>query len=232
MYNVFETPIFGILLTILAFNMGVNLSKKLKSSLVNPLLMAVALIIVCLVVFNIPLKQYQIGGNVLTYFLSPLTIVLAIPMYRQWNHIKQNLIPIMIGICSGIFIGTVLTYCLGRLLSVEDDLLLSIIPKSITTPMAISLSNLINGTPSVTTIFVVITGVMGAIMAPIVFRLYPTKNKIAKGVGIGAAAHAIGTTKAMEMGETEGASSSASIGLTGTLAIILIPIILDFLMSA
>lgn len=229
MYSVFETPIFGIVLTILAFDWGIKLSKKFKLSFLHPLLLAVVIIIGTLLILNIPLNEYQIGGKVITYFLSPLTIILALPLYRQIHHIKRNFIPIMTGIFVGLMSGTLITIVMGYLLGISNELILSIVPKSITTPMALSLTDMIGGTQSVTTIFVVITGVTGAIIAPFIYKMYPTKNEVAKGVGIGAAAHAIGTSKAMEIGETEGATSSAAIGLTGLLAIFIIPIVLDVL---
>ncbi|MGL4335542.1 MAG: LrgB family protein [Turicibacter sp.] len=231
MYNVLNTPILGVVMTIIAFDMGLLIAKKTKISFLHPLLIAVAFIISLLLLFNISLEQYQLGGQVITYFLSPLTIILALPLYRQIHHIKKNFIPIMIGITVGLVVGTILTILLGHAFKMNESLILSIVPKSITTPMALSLTEMIGGNQSVTTIFVVLTGIFGAIISPIVYKYYPTSNAVAKGVGIGAAAHAVGTSKAMEMGETEGATSSASIGLTGILAIFLVPVILELLIG-
>ena len=227
MYNLFETPIFGIVLTVVAFDIGIKTSKHFKISILHPLLLAVILIIATLSIFDLSLQNYQIGGSVLTYLLSPLTVVLALPMYRQLHHIKANFIPIIIGIIVGLSTSTVLTLLLGQLFNLSTDLLISIVPKSITTPIALSLTSMIGGIEAITTIFVILTGIIGAIISPLVYRYYKLDNKIAKGVGIGASTHAIGTSRAMEMGETEGATSSASIGLTGLIAIFLIPFLLN-----
>ena len=229
MYSIIETPILGIILTILAFDLGLKLSKRINISLFHPLLIAVCLIIIVLTVCQIPLANYQIGGSVITYFLSPLTVVLALPLYRQLHHIKKNFFPIIGGITIGLLTGAFLTTLLGSLFNISNELLISIVPKSITTPIALSLTDMLGGIDAITTIFVVISGVLGAIISPIVYRYYQLDNSVAKGVGIGASSHAVGTSKAMEMGETEGATSSASIGLTGLIAILIIPAFLELL---
>lgn len=223
------SPAFGILLTIFAYQIGSFIRKKTKSDLANPLLLALVVIIGTLTIFNIPYETYKKGGDGIHFFLSPLTVALGVMLYRQRKTITTYFWSLLIGITSGVAISFFTIYGLGKLFKMPDDLLISLFPKSITTPMALSLSEILGGTPSLTVIMVIVTGISGAFMALLVMKLFKRVGPIATGVGIGTAAHAVGTSKALEIGEKEGALSSAAIGLAGLITVVLVPILYRFI---
>lgn len=220
-----SSPSFGILLTIIAFQIGLIIKKKTNSDLANPLLIAMILIIVFLSLTGISYTQYMIGGNIIHYFLSPLTVALGHMLYRQRAIIKKYFLSLILGICSGVVTSFFILKLLGELCHLPKELVYSLYPKSITTPMAISLSEIIGGMPSITVVMVVVTGITGAFAAPYMVKLFPFLNPIARGIGIGTASHAVGTSKALEMGETEGALSGTAIGLCGILTVLMVPLL-------
>lgn len=229
MYNVIETPIFGLVLTVIFFNIGVYLQKKTKNPILNPLLIAIIGIIIFLCITKIPYENYKIGADVINYLLGPITIVLALPLYKQMELLKKYVLEIFIGISCGVIVSFISIMIIGSVMNANADIINSLIPKSITTPMGISLASTINGIESVTVVSIILTGILGAIVAPTVFKIGKIKNPIAKGIALGTSAHALGTSKAIEMGEVEGAMSGLSIGISGLLTVILIPIILNFI---
>ena len=214
MYNVFDTEIFGVILTILFFNIGIYIQKKTNKPIFNPLLIAILGIILFLSITKIPYESYKLGGDRINFFLGPVTIVLAVPLYKQFDLFKKYLLEILIGISCGV---------------VDVDIINSLIPKSITTPMGISLTKTLNGVEAITVVSIILTGILGAIISPIVFKIGKINNPVAKGIALGTSAHALGTTKALEMGEVEGAMSGLSIGISGIITVILIPIIINFM---
>ena len=229
MYNVLNTPIFGIVLTVLFFNISVYIQKKTKNPAFNPLLISILAIIVCLNIFKIPYENYKIGADAINYFLGPITIVLAVPLYRQFELLKKYKFEIFIGISCGVIVSFISIIIIGKLFNASTDIINSLIPKSITSPMGISLSNTINGIQSVTVVCIILTGILGAIIAPTVFKFGKITNPIAKGVALGTSAHALGTSKAIEMGEVEGAMSGLSIGISGLITVIIVPILIKFI---
>lgn len=229
MYNVLNTPIFGIVLTVLFFNIAVYIQKKTKNPAFNPLLISILGIIVCLNIFKIPYENYKIGGNAINYFLGPITIVLAVPLYRQFELLKKYKLEILIGISCGVIVSFISIVSIGKLFNTSTGIINSLIPKSITSPMGISLANTINGIQAVTVVCIILTGILGAIIAPTVFKLGKITNPIAKGVALGTSAHALGTSKAIEMGEVEGAMSGLSIGISGLITVIIVPILIKFI---
>ena len=224
-----DTPLFGILLTLVAFEIGVLVSRKWKYAILNPILIANVLIVGFLLSTGISLESYNIGGNYISLFLSPATVILAVPLYKQISKLKNYWKPILAGIAIGSLtsIACVIFFC--KLLGLSHTLMLSILPKSITIPMGSVVSAQIGGIPSVTIIAITVTGITGAVTAPIVCKFFRIKNSVAQGVAIGTASHALGTTKAMEMGEVQGAMSSLSIGLAGLFTAIVAPVILKLL---
>lgn len=229
MYNVLNTPIFGIVLTVLFFNIAVYIQKKTKNPAFNPLLISILGIIVCLNIFKIPYENYKIGGDAINYFLGPITIVLAVPLYRQFELLKKYKLEILIGISCGVIVSFISIVSIGKLFNTSTEIINSLIPKSITSPMGISLANTINGIQAVTVVCIILTGILGAIIAPTVFKLGKITNPIAKGVALGTSAHALGTSKAIEMGEVEGAMSGLSIGISGLITVIIVPILIKFI---
>ena len=229
MYNVFDTEIFGVILTILFFNIGIYIQKKTNKPIFNPLLIAILGIILFLSITKIPYESYKLGGDRINFFLSPVTIVLAVPLYKQFDLFKKYLLEILIGISCGVVVSFISVKLIGHFTNADVDIINSLIPKSITTPMGISLTKTLNGVEAITVVSIILTGILGAIISPIVFKIGKINNPVAKGIALGTSAHALGTTKALEMGEVEGAMSGLSIGISGIITVILIPIIINFM---
>ena len=229
MYNVFDTEIFGIILTILFFNIGIYIQKKTNKPIFNPLLIAILGIILFLSITRIPYESYKLGGDRINFFLSPVTIVLAVPLYKQFDLFKKYLLEILICISCGVVVSFISIKLIGHFTNADVDIINSLIPKSITTPMGISLTKTLNGVEAITVVSIILTGILGAIISPIVFKIGKINNPVAKGIALGTSAHALGTTKALEMGEVEGAMSGLSIGISGIITVILIPIIINFM---
>ncbi|CAH2214054.1 LrgB family protein [Tepidibacter aestuarii] len=224
-----DNPIFGILITIIAFEISVFINKKTKLPILNPVFISMIIIISFLLVLNIDFDSYNKGGSYITFFLTPATVILAVPLYKQFDLLKKNLLPILIGVFIGCLTSISSIIFLSKYLNVNTQIGLSLIPKSITTPIGIEVSNQIGGIPSITIICIIITGVIGAVLGPSVCKFFKIKDKIAIGVSIGTSSHALGTTKAMELGETEGAMSSLSIGIAGIITVLLTPILIKFI---
>ncbi len=222
-YSITETPAFGILITIAAYALGLFIKDKTKSVLANPILIATALIVLFLIVFKIPYENYKIGGDGIHYFLGPMTVALGLMLYRQREIIKANFLSLIIGITSGVLTSFFTILLFGKWLNLDTVMIQSLFPKSITTPMALSLVEINGGNPVITIGMVIITGITGALLAPLFVKWFPSFSSIAIGVGIGTAAHGVGTSRAIELGETEGALSSTAIGLAGLITIIVVP---------
>lgn len=221
-----NTPIFGILLTLIAYLIGITLYKKLPFPIFNPILVALVIIIPFLLLFHIPLESYRIGGNMISFFLGPATVLLAVPLYKQIKLLKKHFLPIILGIVSGVLTTTLTCFFLGKALGLNMEVIKSSLSKSVTTPIAIAVSSQSGGIPSITITMVTITGITGAIIAPIVCKFFKIKNSVARGIAIGTASHAVGTSKALEMGEEEGAMSSLAIGVAGLITVFIVPILL------
>ncbi|MEF9991387.1 MAG: LrgB family protein [Romboutsia sp.] len=229
MYNILDTPIFGIIVTILFFNIGLYLHKKTKNPLVNPLLVSMVGIIVFLNISKIPYESYKVGADNINFLLGPVTIILAVPLYKQFGLFKKYIKEILIGISCGVAVSFISIIIIGNLTNANIEIINSLIPKSITTPMGIYLTKSINGIEAITVVSIILTGILGAIIAPVVFKIGKIKHPIAKGIALGTSAHALGTTKALELGEVEGAMSGLSIGISGIITVILIPIIINMI---
>ncbi len=222
-------PLFGVMLTLVSFEIGKKIYQRCRVALFNPMLIAVILIITTLLLFDIPVASYEKGGDILSFFLGPVTVVLAFPLYRQLSLLKENLFPILIGIFVGVITAIVSVLFLGKLMGLDDIVLLSMAPKSITTPIGIELSKSVGGIQAITILGIVVTGITGAIVAPFLCDIFRIRNKVARGVAIGVSSHAVGTSKAIEMGEVEGAMSGLAISLAGVITIVVLPILLKVL---
>ncbi|PYG88768.1 putative murein hydrolase (TIGR00659 family) [Ruminiclostridium sufflavum DSM 19573] len=220
MKDIVAAPIFALLISILAYEIGIFINKKTKIAFFNPLMIAIALVIGVLLLLDIPLEDYKSGGDFISLFLTPATVILAVPLYRNINSLKKDYIAILGGVAAGCVTAVFSIWGLAKVFGLPKDLLASLIPKSITTPLGIELSNQIGGIPSVTVAAIIITGIVGAVFAQWILRVCGITDKTAKGIAIGTSAHALGTTKAVELGETEGAMSGLAIGLAGLVTVI------------
>jgi predicted murein hydrolase (TIGR00659 family) len=221
--------LFGIILSLISFEIGLFIYKKTKSPIFNPLLIAIILVIAFLLVFNIDYETYNRGGQFINMFLGPATVALAVPLYKKINLLKKYFLPIFIGIFVGSCISILSIILISKYLGFDTIITASLVPKSVTTPIGVELSNQLGGNASITVLSILISGVSGAVIGPIVCKLFKINNTIAIGIALGTASHAVGTTKALEMGETEGAMSSLSIGIAGIITVFLAPILFTFL---
>ena len=217
---------FGIILTIIAFEIGVSIRNKWRNPLLNPILIATILIIGFLTITGISYDTYKVGGDYISFFLGPVTVLLAVPLYRHIQALKNAWLPILAGIVVGSTVSIVCVIACAKIFGISKTLMLSLIPKSITIPMGSVVSEQIGGIPSITIVSIVITGITGAVTAPLVCRFFRIKNPVAQGVAIGTSSHALGTTKAMEIGEVQGAMSSLSIGVAGVVTVFITPVLL------
>ena len=224
-----NSSLFGLALTFGVYLLAVWLNKKTGSPLVNPVLLSVIVIAAFLLVFDIPLEQYSSGASIITLLLTPTTALLAYSIYKQLPLLKKYFIPIVAGCLVGSAASMSSIYLMSRLLGLSEELTFTMVPKSVTTPIAMELSAQLGGIPSVTVAAVVLTGILGAVLAPILIKVFRIKNNIAAGVGIGCSSHAGGTSKAMELGEVEGAMSGASVGIAGIITVLITVVILPFL---
>lgn len=226
MITLLHTPLFSIMLSLLAFEIGCFIYKKTNIALFNPLLIAISLVIIFILTFNISIDDYNEGGKLISFFLSPATVVLAVPLYKKINLLKANALSIVAGITIGSSAGIFSIILLSKIFNLDYNILCSLIPKSVTTPIGIEISKQLGGVPPLTVSAIIITGIIGAIIAPFICKIFNIKNKVAIGVSIGTSSHAVGTTKAVELGEIEGAMSGLSIGIAGLLTVFLGPLIL------
>lgn len=224
MFEVLNTPLFGITLSIIAFRIGVWANKKIKHPLANPLLIAMALIVLILVVFDIPLDIYEKGSAVISLFLAPVTVVLAITIYRQRALLKSSLLPVLLGTLAGSVASLLSIRWTCNLLGLERTVLASLMSKSVTTPIAIAITEQFGGIPALTVASTVISGTLGNLLAPMLAKMFFISDPVAHGVGIGSCSHALGTSKALEIGEVEGAMSSIAISLSGVFTVLLAPL--------
>lgn len=216
-----SSPLFGIVLCIFTFELGVWLNKKLKNPICNPLLVAIALIIAILQVFKIPLENFMAGGDIISLFLAPATAVLALSIYSQLEILKKHFLPILLGCLAGAVVSMTSAAGLCIAFGLDKSLTAAMIPKSVTTPIAMEISRQHGGLVAVTVAAVIFTGILGAILSPLLIKIFRISHPVAQGVAIGASSHAVGTTKAVELGEIQGAMSGISIGVSGIITVLL-----------
>ena len=221
MSNFLENSVFfGVFISIITYEIGVLIKKKLKLAIFNPLLISIALIIVFLLAFHIKYNVYESGAQYLSYFLTPATVALAVPLYEQIEPLKKNWKAIVAGILSGALTSALCVLAVALIFQLDHKQYVTLLPKSITTAIGIGLSAELGGIVTITVAVIVVTGVIGNMFAESICKLFHITDPVAKGIGIGSASHAMGTAKAMEMGEIEGAMSSLSIAVSGLLTVV------------
>ena len=221
MSNFLENSVFfGVFISIITYEIGVLIKKKLKLAIFNPLLISIALIIVFLLAFHIKYNVYESGAQCLSYFLTPATVALAVPLYEQIEPLKKNWKAIVAGILSGALTSALCVLAVALVFQLDHKQYVTLLPKSITTAIGMGLSEELGGIVTITVAVIVVTGVIGNMFAESICKLFHITDPVAKGIGIGSASHAMGTAKAMEMGEIEGAMSSLSIAVSGLLTVV------------
>lgn len=229
MKEILSNPVTGVAMSLAAYLAGMKIKEKFKLEIFNPLLLAIIILIITLSVFKIDYEDYNEGGKVISFFLGPATVALALPLYKKFELFKKNAVPILAGIVTGIITGILTIAGLSKLFNLTEELKMSLIPKSITTPIAMVLSEQLGGYSSITVAAVIITGILGAVLGPVLTKVFKIKDKVAVGIAMGNASHAVGTSKAMEMGETEGAMGSLTIALAGIITVLIAPFIINLI---
>lgn len=230
MVEYINTPLFGIALTLIVFSVSNFIYNKFKNPILNPIAISIIVIISFLKFTGIDVGIYQKGGSIISFFLGPATVALAIPIYRRLNLLKDNIVPILISVFIGSLVGIISIVILSKVLLVDDLILLSLIPKSTTSAIAIDISKEVGGSPALTIVFVMATGILGNMIGPSILKIFNINNKKAKGLALGSASHVVGTEKAIELGETEGAISSIAISVAGIITVFLAPLIVKIIM--
>ncbi|MBQ9304857.1 LrgB family protein [Butyrivibrio sp.] len=210
----------GVTISLISYGLGNFLKKKTGLGLFNPLLISMIVTMLFLLGCGIDYDAYNEGAKYLSWLLTPATVCLAIPLYEEWELLKSNAKAVVIGIFSGVITSLVTVFVLAKLMGLSHESYVTLLPKSITTAIGMGVSQELGGYVTITVAVIVITGVLGNIFAEIIFKLFRIHEPISKGLALGTAAHAIGTAKAMEIGEIEGAMSSLSIAVAGILTVI------------
>lgn len=219
MIELLANPIFGLFMTLICGSFFWWLKGIEKFTWINPLLFSIALIIILLQALNIPYEAYKQGADMIQNFLGPITVILAVPIYEHREELMQHKAAIFIGTILGSFSALVSVFFLGHLFGLSDLFIHSLMPKSVTTPIGITASEILNGIIGLSVVSIIITGLLGAFIAPTIFKLLKIKSPIAQGVALGTTAHVIGTSKAYELCRICGAMSGLSIGLAGVISI-------------
>ncbi|MGB6179071.1 LrgB family protein [Carnobacterium sp.] len=218
------SPILWIVLTIGLYLLAGKLKEKWSNPLFTPLVFSIIVIIVLLLITDIPLETYRTGGQFFSLFVTPATVALAIKLEKNFVYLKKYYTAILTGIFSGVIFHTIMIYAFAFLFQFDRDMLATLIPKSIATAIAVGVSGSLDGIVSLTVAVVVFTGVIGALIGQTVFKLFNIDDPVAQGVALGSSSHAMGTAKAIELGDIQGAMSGLSIVVTGIVVVILVPL--------
>lgn len=213
-------PLIGITITLCAYCASLHLSRRWR--FLNPLLVTFIAILVIMFAGRIPLEEYQVGGNVISFFLGPATVALGVPLYKQFNRIKSNLLPILSGVLIGSTCGLISAGLFVWLLNGSQAVLLSMLPKSATTPISMEIVRQLGGIPELGAIFTVLTGLLGSLIGPELLHKWGIRNDVAVGVAIGTSSHGIGTHRLIQESEVQGAISSFAMGVTGIVTSLLV----------
>ncbi len=225
MKALFESTEFTLLLIFGSYLFGQWVFKKTRIGLLHPLIISIAIIIIFLKVANIDYHAFERGSQFVSFMLGPSVVALGYVLYEQLAYLKGNVVSILTSIFIGSVVGIMSVIILAKLTGADQMLIHSLEPKSVTTPIAMSIAEHSGGNVSLTAVIVLFCGIFGSIVGPPILRILGIKSSVAKGLALGASSHGVGTAKAMEMGIIEGALSGLAIGLMGVMTALLIPII-------
>lgn len=211
----------GVTISLLAYALGSWLKRKFGFGFFNPLLISILVTILVLVGSGVDYETYNNGAKYLSWLLTPATVCLAIPLYEEFELLKNNAKAVLIGVLSGVITSLITVYACAKLMGLDHANYVTLLPKSITTAIGMGVSEELGGYVTITVAVIVITGVLGNIFGELICKIFRIKEPISKGLALGTAAHAIGTAKAMELGDVEGAMSSLSIAVAGILTVVL-----------
>ena len=211
---------FGVTVSLIGYGAGIMLKKKFKYAFLNPLLISIIFVIGVVMLCGVDYESYENSAQYLSYLLTPATVCLAVPLYQQMTLLKKNLAAVACGIFAGVLASLGSVLLLAFLFGLEHDVYVTLLPKSITTAIGMGVSEELGGLVTITVAVIIVTGVIGNVIGEAVCKLFRIYEPIAKGLALGTSSHAIGTAKALEMGEVEGAMSSLAIAVAGLLTVI------------
>ena len=211
---------FGVTVSLIGYGAGIMLKKKFKYAFLNPLLISIIFVIGVVMLCGVDYESYENSAQYLSYLLTPATVCLAVPLYQQMTLLKKNLAAVACGILAGVLASLGSVLLLAFLFGLEHDVYVTLLPKSITTAIGMGVSEELGGLVTITVAVIIVTGVIGNVIGEAVCKLFRICEPIAKGLALGTSSHAIGTAKALEMGEVEGAMSGLAIAVAGLLTVI------------
>lgn len=230
MNEFFQSSMFaGVALSLISYLIGMLLKKKFKLGIFNPLLIAIVVSIIVLLIGKVDYKVYNQGAKYLSWLLTPATVCLAIPLYEQWGLLKKNLKAVLLGLIAGVVTSLGTVYVLSLVMGLSHKDYVTLLPKSITTAIGMGVSEELGGYVTITVAVIVVTGVLGNMAGTLVCKIFRITEPISKGLAFGSASHAIGTAKAIEIGEVEGAMSSLAIAVSGILTVVLASVFAYFI---
>lgn len=215
-----DSVFFGAVISLAAYEAGLLIKRKFRLAILNPLLIATVCVMAALTLLKIEYKHYNEGAKYISYLLTPATVCLAVPLYQQLELLRRNLKAVAVGITSGVLASLASVFLLAKLFSLTHEQYVTLLPKSITTAIGMGVSEELGGISTITVAVIIVTGILGNVIAESVCRIFRIEEPIAKGLALGTASHAIGTAKAMELGEVEGAMSSLAIAVAGLMTVV------------
>ena len=224
-----ESFFAGAALTFAAYEAGLMIRKRYRAAILNPLLLGIAIVMAVLKIIHVNYSSYLEGAKYISYFLTPATVCLALPLYRQMRFLKKNFNAAVSGVLFGTLSSLLLVFLTAKLFQLNHQEYVTILPKSITTAIGLEISDELGGTVAVTAAVIILTGIWGSVIEEMVFQRLKIEDPLAKGIALGTSAHAIGTVKAMEMGKEEGAASGFAIAASGLISVVLAPIFAKFI---
>ena len=230
MNELFQNSMFaGVALSLIAYMLGDLLKKKFKIALFNPLLISFAVSIIVLLVGKIDYEVYNASAKYLSYLLTPATVCLAIPLYEQWEILKKNFKAVICGLVAGVLTSAVTIFVLSLIFKLSHAEYVTMLPKSITTAIAMGMSEELGGYVTITVAAIILTGLIGNMLGEGLCKLFRINEPVAKGLAFGSSAHAFGTAKAIEIGEVEGAMSGLAIAVSGMLTVVVASVFAQFI---
>lgn len=227
--SLLRDPVFQVSLTLVVYALTNRLYRRFHFFLFNPLLLASGIIMYILYITKVDYSVYAKGGDMFTFLLGPATVALGVPLYKQIPAIRANLRPILIGVTVGSVTAIASTVLLAKVLGASRETLLSLAAKSTTMPIALGITKTLGGNDKLIVLAVAVTGIFGGVIGAEVMKLAGVKSRVAVGIGIGTASHAGGTSRAIQIGETEGSMSGAAIVLTGLFTALIAPYLVNWL---
>lgn len=222
--NLFQYDVFVLVLVVGIYLLSIKLHLKIRFPLLNPVLITILVLIGLLIILDIPYATFKKSSQMINFLLGPSVVALGYILHKQIHYLKGNVVSVLTSITVGAVVGIASILLIGKLFGADQTLIASLAPKSVTTPIAMALSESNGGIPALTAVVVVVAGVMGSIIAPPIMKWLGIKSPIAKGIALGASSHGVGTATAIQMGAIEGALSGLAIGIMGTITSLLLPL--------